>query len=312
MTSAVRFVVSITVVLASCFPTMAMTASLPPLGPAPGVSAFGSPADTTAHVQPASEQSAPPTLLTLQQLVPKNDAVPEGTSTLRYDTLREVAHTLGVQAGVRHRYEIINARLHEQRRSLDRLFDFRPFLLHDGRVAPPVIDRTDGAYRLASTIEAHQTQATYRIERDARLITRAPDWRDYLVHSYPAFTAPDDAVLPRNAAERRIWATAAEAGFWAGVAQAEALFDAHLARLRRDYLGMAQFTLLALQGVVEVPVLAESRLGVVVEGRMLSIGERLFRIPASVDFRPVQRWRPVIRYVPASAVQVAPPPERAP
>lgn len=310
MRSGARFAVA-TLLLASSFAVMPAIASPPPW-PAPAVPAFGPPAQTTAPVRPVSEHAAPPALLTLQQLAPKDGGVPEGISTLRYETLREVAHTLGVQAGVRHRYEIINARLNEQRRSLDRLFDFRPLLLHDGRVAPPVIDRTGGAYRLASTVEAHQTQATYRIEREARLIARPPDWRDYLVHRYPAFTAPDDAVLPRNAAERRIWAVDAEAGFCAGVAQADALFDAHLARLRRDYLGMVQFTRLALQGVVEVPVLADSHLGIVVEGRMLSIGERLFRIPASIEFRPVQRWRPVIRYLPASAVQLAPPPERAP
>jgi defect-in-organelle-trafficking protein DotC len=208
---------------------------------------------------------------------------------------------LGVQTAVRWRYEAIDSLLQSNRDTLDRVFDFRPLLLHDGRVAPAVIERTDGAYRITSPTEAHQTEATFTVEQEARVITRPPDWRDYLVHSYPTFTRPDPAMLPRDRTERQIWQAAVASGWRAGVIQADRLFDAHLARLRRDYLGMARCKLLALQGIVEVPLLAESRLGVVVAGRMLSVGERVFRIPPVTDFQPVRTWKPILQYIPAQA-----------
>ncbi len=244
-------------------------------------------------------ETLPPELQALEQMGP--DAVlPEDRATsLRYDALKDVAYTLGVQTAVRWRYEAINAVLQANHVTLDRVFDFRPLLLHDGRVAPAVVERTDGAYRIVSPTEAHQTETTYTIEQEARVVSRSPDWRDYLVHSYPTFTRPDPAMLPRDATERRIWATAVASGWRAGVVQAERLFDTHLGRLRRDYLGMARFKLLALQGIVDVPLLAESRLGVVVNGRMLSVGERVFRIPPVTDFQPVRSWRPILQYIPA-------------
>lgn len=249
----------------------------------------------------------PPELESLQQLAPDGSGAPDGSSAVRYEALREVAHTLGVQAGVRYRYDALNALLDSNRQTLDRLFDFRPLMLHDGRVAPPVIDEAAGAYRIASDTEASQVQASYSIEQDARLVSRAPDWRDYLVQHYPAFERPDEVMLPKALDERRVWSAAVTAGWWEGVAQAERLFDIHRARLKRDYLGMARFKRLALHGMVDVPLLAESPLGVVVHGRRLNIGERIFRITSTTDFRAVRHWRPVIHYVAADGVQVTPP-----
>jgi defect-in-organelle-trafficking protein DotC len=246
-----------------------------------------------------TEVAPPPELQVLEQLGPDATLPTDPSASLRYDAMKEVAYTLGVQSAVRWRYGAIGALLKSNQTTLDRVFDFRPLLLHDGRVAPAVIERTDGAYRLVSPTEARQTEATYTIDQEARLISRPPDWRDYLLHSYPTFTKPDPAMLPRNAAERQIWSTAVASGWRAGVLQAERLFDTHLSRLRRDYLGMARFKILALQGIVEVPLLAESRLGVVVNGRMLSVGERLFRIPPVTDFQPVRSWKPILQYIPA-------------
>lgn len=244
-------------------------------------------------------EGAPPELRALEQMGPDAVSPADRATSLRYDALKEVAYTLGVQTAVRWRYEAIDALLQASQVTLDRVFDFRPLLLHDGRVAPAVVERTDGAYRIISPTEARQTEATYTIEQEARVVSRSPDWRDYLVHNYPTFTRPDPAMLPRDATERRIWAAAVASGWRAGVVQAERLFDTHLARLRRDYLGMARFKLLALQGIVDVPLLAESRLGVVVNGRMLSVGERVFRIPPVTDFQSVRSWKPILQYIPA-------------
>jgi defect-in-organelle-trafficking protein DotC len=268
---------------------------------APAATAWDSPLTHASHTKrPSTAGGTPPELQALQQLAPDSGAPADKATGLRYEALKEVAYTLGVQTGVRWRYEAIDKLLEANRSTLDRVFDFRPLMLHDGRVAPAVVDRTEGAYRIVSATEARQTEATYTIEEEARLVTRPPDWRDYLVQSYPTFTRPDPAMLPRDAAERRIWAAAVSNGWQEGVAQADRLFDAHLARLRRGYLGMTRCKLLALQGVVDIPLLAENRLGVTVNGRMLSVGERLFRIPSGTGFEPVGNWKPILTYIPAT------------
>ncbi len=251
-------------------------------------------------LNPPPMASTPPELQALQQLGPDSGLPVDKTRGLRYEALKEVAYTLGVQTGVRWRYQAIDEMLEANRSPLDRVFDFRPLMLHDGRVVPAVVSSTEGAYRIVSATEAHQTEATYTIEAEARLVTRPPDWRDYLMQSYPTFTRPDAAMLPKDATERKVWASAVAAGWQEGVAQAERLFDSHLARLRRDYLGMTRCKLLALQGVVDIPLLAENRLGVTVSGRMLSVGERVFRIPSVTDFQPVGNWKPILQYIPAS------------
>ncbi len=274
------------------------------VAPLPAVSPLPAVAPLPAGVPPS--EAGPPELEALQRLAPDSGAATDHSSALRQDALREVAYTLGVQAGVRWRYEVIDTRLEATQHTLDRVWDFRPLLLHDGRVAPAVVDRSEGAYRIVGPTEARQTEATYSIEQEARLLSRPPDWRDYLLHRYPAFNRPDAAMLPKNADERRIWVAAVGGGFREGVTQADRLFEVHLARLRRDYLGMARFKQLVLQGIVEVPLLAESRLGVVVNGRMLSIGERVFRIPPFTDYQPVGHWKPIIQFVPATPASAAP------
>jgi defect-in-organelle-trafficking protein DotC len=148
------------------------------------------------------EGTPPPELQALQRLGPDSGMPVDKATGLRYEALKEVAYTLGLQTGVRWRYEAIDKLLDGNRSTLDRVFDFRALMLHDGRVAPAVVDRTDGAYRIVSSTEARQTEATYTIEEEARLVTRPPDWRDYLVQSYPSFTQPDPTMLPKNATER--------------------------------------------------------------------------------------------------------------
>lgn len=272
---------------------------------APAATQWSAPQSEAGAVgRPTAAEGTPPELRALQQLSPDSGTPADKSTGLRYEALKEVAYTLGVQTGVRWRYDAIDSLLEANRSTLDRVFDFRPLLLHDGRVAPAVVDRSEGAYRLVSATEARQTEAAYTIEQEAHLVSRPPDWRDYLLKSYPTFTRPDPAMLPRDATERQIWASTVASGWREGLAQADRLFDSYLGRLRRDYLGMARCKLLALQGIVDIPLLAENRLGVTVNGRMLSVGERLFRIPTATGFEPVGNWKPIIQYIPASPAGV--------
>lgn len=243
----------------------------------------------------------PPELFALESLTPETLTTGDPKTDLRLDAMRQTAGAIGVQAGVKWRYDIINTLMLSHSMLLDQLFNFRPLLIGEGRIVPPVVLKTEGTYELLTSTSAAQTLASFRIFQDARLATEPPNWRDYLLRSFPGHKTPHEAMLPTNDIERKVWEQAVRQGFWVGADQADRLFHTYVARLRRDYLGMIQFKLLALQGVVSVPMLAEGDLGIQVNGKELLVGQRIFQINDPAGFIDPRRWRPKVHYVPATS-----------
>lgn len=215
---------------------------------------------------------------------------------VREDALKQTAYTLGLQKAVKWRYGKIRALLADQASRLDRVFDFRPLLMHDGRVLPPAITEATKGYRVESDVQASSVDVVYQIIRPARMVSNPPSWRDYLWRTYPSFTEEDiqAGVLPENDEERRLWKKAAVKGWEVGIQQAERLYRNNLSRLKRDYQGIVKFRLLAEQEIVSLPVVAEGRPGIEVQGKKLSIDRRIFRITKKSTFQEERKWKPKI------------------
>lgn len=58
---------------------------------------------------------------------------------------------------------------------------------------------------------------------------------------------------------------------------------------------MLRFWWLSQRGVVQAPILSTGEVGIRVEGRTLSVGERIFRLTDSGSFRMPKDWAPVIQ-----------------
>lgn len=243
-----------------------------------------------------SAPGAPKALQAIQEMQgPKGyDAQKGAFQDLRPSSMAETSRTLGVQAGVAWRYQQIVESLEGQSGNLDSIFDFRPLLLHDGKVMPPVIAEALGGFRLESETEATGTEVTYQILQPAKIVTLAPSWRDYLVHTFPAMAEVNPALLPRNDVEREVWRVAAQEGWELGIKQGDRVYEANLNRLVRDYRGALRFRVLAAQKVVSVPMLAEGRYGVQIGDNILDVNQRVFRITAPAEFQKVDAWKPLV------------------
>ncbi len=215
----------------------------------------------------------------------------KGIKDLRLRVLRRTAFTVGVQAGAHWRYEEIDKTLRRNTRVLDRIFRFGPLLLDHGRVLPPVIASVRGGMRLDSARRGSSVIQNYRILKPARLVSMPPSWRSYLLRSFPPLSRISRLLLPKNRREWRVWRAAVRAGWAQGVREARAVYESELHTLTRDYVGMVRFHMLATQRIVSVPVLATGDLGIVVNGKRLAIGQRIFRITWPAHFTKPAGWR---------------------
>lgn len=212
---------------------------------------------------------------------------------LQSRTMRRTAFTLGVQGGAHWRYQKIDRALTRESAQLDQIFNFAPLLLDNLRVLPPVIESVRGAVRLNSDIAGSSIMTAYRIEAPARLVSTPPSWRSYLIQDFPPLTRVSRLLLPRTRQQKRVWKQAVRKGWAVGVGEANAVFSSRLHELQRDYLGILRFHALAIQKMVSVPVLATGDLGIKVNGKSLSIGQKVFRITWPAHFERPAHWRVV-------------------
>lgn len=244
------------------------------------------------HVQAAGHPPSP--LVELENMAnrdPQSAGLNSEFAELRPNAIREAAETLGIQKAIRWRYEQINAVLEKRSDHLDKLFDFRPLLMQDDKLLPPVITEANDVFSLNSLDEATASQTTFELKSDARIVTAPPSWRDYLIHHFGVNDQLHAALQPKDAVERVIWLEGVRRGWEIGTKQADSLFEANLNRLVRDFRGIVRFHMLAEQRVVSMPTFAEGDLGIRVNGKHLDVGQRIFRITDHSKFNPSGDWK---------------------
>ena len=233
----------------------------------------------------------------LREIVRKDqtgEKVKSDVENLRPRVIRRTARTLALQKAVQWRYGRIQELLKEHSSKLDHIFDFSPLMLRGGKVLPPVISEAGAGYRVESQTRASSTDRTYRIVKEARMVSTPPSWRDYLLRDYGSFDRKDAGVVPQNKEERKIWKEAAIKGWELGLKQARRLFRNNLSELVRDYKGVLKFRILAEQNMVSIPVVAEGKLGIEVQGKRLSVDRQIFRITQPSTFQEVDEWTPKV------------------
>lgn len=226
---------------------------------------------------------------------------------LRIGALREDALAYGVRAGLARRSFEIRALLNADAMQLDRVFDFNGLLL-DRNVLPPVLTEAQQVVHTEGSDTLRITDRTYTIARQAKFVTVAPTWRDYLLGgvTYSMSAAPELSLRPRSADEEAIWTRAVQDGWLAGVQQADQILAQSLARLKRDFSGMVLYRTLLSRGMVSKPFVAEARYGVTGDGNSVNINERMLRITALPQLQPYGNWKPIV--VPAQPIS---PPSQA-
>lgn len=277
--SAFAFGLAAALILSGCAATG--PAARPAASAAPGVSLDGSAApDKAALLAMTADAQAGP-VSPVQQV--------------RAQAVTEAALAFAAQSGYCHRVNQIRADLEAQVSHLDRVYDFSALMLDGGRVLPPVIEQADASYRQTGPREATTAMTTWHILEDARLVSAPAHWRNYLMLTCAPPLAPNAVLLPKDAADQAAWTGGVESGWADGIAQADAALAMQMHRLTRDYTGMLRFHHLYSRGIVQAPILAEGEVGIRVEGKLLSVGQRIFRLTQDAAFAPAEQWRPVIR-----------------
>lgn len=202
---------------------------------------------------------------------------------IRHLSLRDAALSLGARAGLAWRAQQINGIVSRHERQLDLIYNFNSMLL-DKNVLPPVL--IEGRQTLDQSADdiIRVADRAFSIQSQARFVTMAPTWRDYLKLHYPEPEIPDTSLLPRNDIEKTVWDRYLDEGWQAGVTQADVIFAESLGRLKRDYEGMIRYRTLLAQNMVSLPFVAQVNLGVTGGDSQMAINDRILRITSLPQF----------------------------
>lgn len=217
-------------------------------------------------------------------------------NAIRLDALKETALALAAQGALSKRSQEIDNMLEKNRQYLDQIFNFQALVL-DNDVLPPVIVEGRQTLNLPDDETIRIADQTYRIIAPARFMTAAPNWRNYLWLNYSKPEAPDATLLPRTnqPEELKTWKKYINEGWDHGADQANGIFAENLARLKRDYQGMALYRKLLNQKMVSAPVVAKTELGVTGGGKELNINDQFKRITEQSGLNPnSEEWAPAV------------------
>ena len=204
-------------------------------------------------------------------------------SGIRYQGLRDAALSTGARAGLAWRSKQINQLIMVHERQLDLIYNFTAMLL-DHNVLPPVLTEGRQNYEQSSDDIIRVFDRAYAIQSQARFVSMAPTWREYILTNYANPDLPDSSLLPRNEEEKEVWDKYIDEGWQAGITQADVIFSENLGRLTRDYEGMVIYRILLAQNMVSLPYVAQVNLGITGGEDQLAVNDRILRITALPQF----------------------------
>ncbi|BBO86755.1 hypothetical protein DSCO28_73210 (plasmid) [Desulfosarcina ovata subsp. sediminis] len=214
---------------------------------------------------------------------------------MRPNAIRETVYTCAFQRAVQHYYGEITELLERISPDLDKAFDFRG-LMYPENVVPAVIQKADDSHKIHDGRTAIETMSSYRIHEKARVVTLAPNWRDYLWKEFSAIKDINEHLYPQNKDELRIWKNAVEEGWHDGKEHAVVTFQTGLNLMVRDYRGIIQAHILESNQMIEAPTIASGRRSAVIgeQGSTLEINQRIIKLTTETRFTPVESWSPAV------------------
>ena len=252
------------------------------------------PVSAGAAVKDAAEP--PPDLASLQEFVPEAGPGIPFAAEKRASAVRLAALGFGARAGLARRAWEIAGMLDRHMARLRAVYRFGDLVLReDGfTVLPPVLAETRQAFRLErSGAHAASADRVLRIVEPARLVSAAPDWRDWLRRSWAAAEPPAAVLFPRDRDEDVRWRRLLAEGWARGRALADDIFAADLDRLNRTFEGVILWHRLNRAARVTAPGIEIERAGVSGHESLMRIGTAAARIARPARFElDAGRWSP--------------------
>lgn len=231
----------------------------------------------------------------LQAEPPKNRTVgSDELSHIRKKALEDTAMSLAAQASLAASSEKINQRLTHDKWHLETIYNFNGMMLSHG-VLPPVLEQGDNSLNLDDPATIRVADKTYKIVQQARFATTPPNWREYLWMTFNKPEIPHKVLLPKNEEEREVWRKAIRVGWEKGTQQSFSIFQQNLARLKRDFQGMALYRKLLQQKMISAPYVSRTELGVTGDGSDMRINDQVLRITEMPQLQTDSRgWKAIV------------------
>jgi len=213
---------------------------------------------------------------------------------IRYVAIQETALSVGAQSGLAWRSKHIDEQLQKQKNTLDGIYNFNALIL-DNNVLPPVLLEGRNILNLSDPNTIRIADRQYKIAKQARFVTTAPNWRQYLWMDYEKPEKPNETLLPQDVTEQRLWEYYVTIGWNEGAKQADIIFSNNIARLKEEFNGMLLYRKLLAQNMVSPPYVAATDLGVTGDSSEIHIDDRVLRITALPGLNPDSGgWRPAV------------------
>ena len=203
----------------------------------------------------------------------------EKQGKIREMALKEVALSIGAQAGLANKAKSIDERLITEARNLDTIFDFNGLIINQN-IMPPVLQEGRNSLNLADEQTIRIVDHTYKILKQAKFVTTAPNWRQYLWMDYKKPELPETGLLPQDSEEQKLWADYIRKGWKNGEEQGNSILEDNLARIKQDFKGMVLYRKLLAMNMVSPPFVAETDLGITGDTNEINIDDRVLRITA--------------------------------
>lgn len=245
----------------------------------------------------------PPALYELEMVPKLNIIVDDDTGMpidIRLDAMREAALSYGARGGLAWRTWHIREDLEQSSGYLDKVFDFRQLLIPAPSgllIEPPIVSESVNAMIIdAAGKEAAVADRVYNISRNARIVSTARSWRNYLEREWGEVKPPPDILRPNDEIEREQWIGWVNEGWEKGVNQADEIFEQDLNQLVAHYRGMVRYRMLLTQGMVSPPYALQVDRGITGGGTRMRVGDRAVEITGMPEFVPgTEKWQPASR-----------------
>lgn len=222
-----------------------------------------------------------------------NESSGNSTQNLRLKEVKNTALALGAQNGyVDHLNELKNKIL-KREKEMENTFDFNTLMKLAGNKVdemyflPPVVSIVKNLKTISdSATRIKISGKMYSVDKPGRLVTEAPNWRQYLLFDRPVkISKPVNNLLPRDSEEKDLWNNWIKEGWLAGYKQADREMTYRIRRLGEDFKGMVIYMQLVSTGLINKPMIVKSSQNVVGGGKEMRINEKVIQLamPAELN-----------------------------
>lgn len=222
------------------------------------------------------------------------------TLNLRRDAMKEAAMSYGARGGLARRgFEIMRS-LSGHEDALDQVFDFNRLLIQAPSgmlIEPPVIGESQDALVIEDAgVEAAVADRVYNISKEAKIVTAARNWRNYLIMTWETVDPPPKILWPKSPEEQKAWQGWVRQGWEEGYKQADEIFQINVDRMVADFNGMVRYRMLLTQGMVSAPFALHEDRGITGGGAEMRVGDRAIRITGPSQLQTgAEQWMPADR-----------------